>query len=261
MRFTKQPDISIGLEHLSSEDSVLAKACIAEQHPEHLFRRGYSLVNDIAACVRRHDSVIWTHTAPRFISFYGTPLADTALGLVRGRPLLYEGIVNPGSSLYRDFESLVDVKAAANAVECLIAADILLFECAAFNLPELEDTYLQSGAINDQAELTMLSLLATMLIAQSLHADTRLPLLDSNDVSMFAAQAVKIAGQNKSPGLELFADQALVWLETDIVKGAIDQNVLQILVRDCLAPLQEMLDTSEETDHLRYASAVLVKRG
>jgi hypothetical protein len=99
-----------------------------------------------------------------------------------------------------------------------------------------------------------------MLIVQSLHADTRLPLLDSNDVSMFAAQAVKIADQNKSSGLELFADQALVWLEADIVKGAIDQHVLQILVRDCLAPLQEMLDTSAETDHLRYASAVLVKR-
>ncbi len=252
--------ISIGLEHLSSGDPVVAQACAADQHPEHLFRCGYSLVNDIAACVRRYDGVIWTNTAPRFISFYGTPLADTALGLVRSRPLLYEGIVNPGSSLYRDFESLADVKAAANAVERLIAADTLLFKCAALSLPELEDTYVQSGAINDQAELTMPALLATMLIVQSLHADTRLPLLDSNDVSMFAAQAVKIADQNKSPGLELFADQALAWLETHIVKGAIDQHVLRILVRDCLAPLQEMLDTSAETDHLRYASAVLVKR-
>ena len=112
----------------------VAQVLAAQQHPELLFRCGYSLVNDIAVRVRHHAGAIGTTDMPRFMGFYGTPLANTALGLVRSRPLLYEGLVAPHSSLYRDFESLSDIEAAAGAIERLIAADRLLFDCAALSL-------------------------------------------------------------------------------------------------------------------------------
>ena len=177
------------------------------------------------------------------MGFYGTPLADTALGLVRSRPLLYEGLVAPHSSLYRDFESLSDVEAAAGAIERLIAADRLLFECAALSLPELDAMYVSSGAVSERFELTMPALLATLLIAHSLHADTRLPLLEPADLTAFAERLRTIAGEDTAGGLDRFAEQALIWLESDISRGALDRQVLKGLVRDCLSPLQEVLET------------------
>jgi len=252
--------ISIGLEHLSSGDPAASQALAASKHPEHLFRCGFSLVNEIAERVRKHKGVIWTNTLPLFSSFFGTPLADTLIGLVRSRPLLYEGLIKPDSSLYRDFECHAEVTAASNAVDLLTAADTLLFECADLSLSELENTYITNKAIGDLAELTMPSLLATMLIAQSLHADTRVPLLEAHEVSLFADQLRDVAGADTKKGLELFASQGLDWLETEIINGVIDRDIVRRLVQDCLAPLQEMLDTTSENDHLRYASALLVKR-
>ena len=153
---------------------------------------------------------IWTTDMPRFMGFYGTPLADTALGLVRSRPLLYEGLVAQHSSLYRDFESLLDVEAAAGAIERLIAADRLLFECADLSLSELDALYVSSGAVRERFDLTMPSLLATLLISHSLHADTRLPLLEPADLTAFAGRLRKIAGEDTAGGLDQFAEQALV---------------------------------------------------
>lgn len=253
--------ISIGLEHLSSGDPLVAQTLAAQQHPELLFRCGYSLVNEIAVRVRQHAGAIWTTDMPRFMGFYGTPLADTALGLVRSRPLLYEGLVAPHSSLYRDFESLSDVEAAAGAIERLIAADRLLFECAALSLSELDAMYVSSGAVSERFDLTMPALLATLLIAHSLHADARLPLLEPADLTAFAGRLRKITGDDTAGGLDQFAEHALAWLESDIARGTLDRKVLKCLVSDCLSPLNEVLETRAQSGtQVRYVSAVLVKQ-
>ena len=253
--------VAIGLEHLSSGDPCVAQTLAAQQHPELLFRCGYSLVNDIAARVRHHAGAIRTTDMPRFMAFYGTPLADTALGLVRSRPLLYEGLVAQHSSLYRDFESLSEVKAAAGAIERLIAADSLLFNYAALSLPELDDLYVRSCAVSEPCELTMPALLATLLISHSLHPDSRLPLLEPADLTAFAERLRTIAGQDTAGGLDQFAEQALIWLESDIARDALDRQVLKGLVRDCLSPLQEVLEIPAQSGtHVRYVSAVLVKQ-
>jgi len=253
--------ISIGLEHLSSGKSAAAQALIASKHPEILFRCGFTLVNAIAERVRKYKGIIWTAHAPRFTSFYCSPFADTLLGLIRSRPLLYEGLIKPDSSLYRDFENLTEVAAAGSAVDRLIAADTLLFECAGLRLPELEQACFTHKAINDQAELTMPALLATMLIAQSLNADTRLPLLEARELSLFAEQIRHVAGSNIKKGLELFGDQALDWLEAEIIRGAIDRGTACMLVQDCLEPLTEMIETCTGPEsELQYVSAVLLKR-
>ena len=128
-------------------------------------------------------------------------------------------------------------------------------------MPEIEDACIQSGAIDDPAELTMSSLLATMLIAQSLHTDRRLPLLEAHEIITFAEQILEIGGQDKEKGLEIFTNQALAWLEADIVHGRIDQSIVRVLVQDCLASVREVLDTCTGSDpDVRYVSAVLVKR-
>jgi hypothetical protein len=253
--------VSIGLEHLSSGDLCVAQALAAQQHPELLFRCGYSLVNEIVARVRQHAGVIWTADMPRFMGFYGTPVADTALGLVRSRPLLYEGLVAQHSSLYRDFESLADVKEAASAIERLIAADRLLFECADLNLSELDALYVSSKAVSERFDVTMPALLATLLISHSLHADTRLPLLEPADLTVFVGRLREITGDDTAGALDHFAEQALVWLESDIARNTLDRQVLKTLVRDCLSPLHEMLETRAQSGtEVRYVTAVLVKQ-
>lgn len=253
--------VSIGLEHLSSRDPYAARDLAAKQHPELLFRCGFSLVSEVAERVRQHAGAIWTPDMPRFMAFFGTPLADTALGLVRSRPLLYEGLVSQQSSLYRDFESLSDVEAAAGAVDRLIAADRLLFECADLRLSDLDALYVSNGAVRERFDLTMPALLATVLIAHSLHADTRLPLLEPADLTAFAGSLHEIAGEDTAGALEIFAEQALIWLESDIARNTLERQVLKTLVGDCLSPLHDVLETRAHSEtELRYVSAVLVKQ-
>jgi hypothetical protein len=254
--------IAVGLEHMSAGNQLRAQALLASEHPEILFRRGFTLVNEIAQSARNHKGVIRTSDAPRFISFYGTPLADTVLGLVRSRPLFYAGLLNPGSSQYRDFESLADVEAAAGAAQRLRAAGKLLFECAGLDLHGLEQAYMQNKAVNDPSELTMSSLLATMLICRSLGSSaTRLPLLEERELSVFARQVLESGNNDTVKGLEIFIDDACSLLENGIAHGEIDSTVVRHVVQDCLSPLQEVLDIfSRPEPDSRYVSAVLVKR-
>ncbi|MBM4310923.1 MAG: hypothetical protein FJ119_08260 [Deltaproteobacteria bacterium] len=252
--------ISIALERFSSGDPAAAATLLARHHPQQLFRYGAHMVGALAARMRRHPGRIWTGTASRFTCFYGSPLADAGLGLVRSRPLFYEGLVSPGSSLYRDFESCADIDAAASAVDRLIAADCLLFECAGLDFTVLEAAYVNSGTISDPAEITMPALLSTLLIAHTLELDARVPLLSSDDLRMFAERMSNSARADMAAGFELFFRQACTWAREKLAPLTGDTGVVEELIRDCLAPVADVLALlSSSSPDLRHVSAVFVK--
>ena len=249
--------LAIGLEHLCNGDPVAARAQLACHHPQQLFRCGYSLINAVAERVRRHSGHVWTSDGARFSALYGTPLADTALGLSRSRPLFFEGLVSHGSSMYRDFETLAEVEAAGDAVSRLITADRLLFEWAGFDITTLQKAYIRSGAIGDPAELSMHSLLATLIVARSLDLDRPVPFLEAGDLQEFASRFTATVAADR---VDLFAGQAAALLTADMARPIVDERVLRDLVRDCLAPLFELLEADgiSSTDPL-YREAVLVQ--
>jgi len=252
--------ISIALEYLSAGDFDAAPALLVRHHPQLLFRYGAHLVNSLAARMRRHKGHIWTSDTSRFTCFYGTPLADTGLGLVRSRPLFYEGLVSNGSSLYRDFESRFDLETASAAVDRLIAADRLLFERAGLNIAELAEAYVKNRIVTDPAEITMPALLSTLLIAHSLNLDTLLPLLTISDVQTFADHLSEIEG-DAGAGLALFCDQACAWADGEMAGAAGDTGTFAGLIRDSLEPLADMLTMIRKgSADLRYVSSVLFKR-
>lgn len=251
--------ISIALEHLSAGDTAAAAPLLAQHHPQLLFRFGVHMVGALAARMRRHQGRIWTGNASRFTCFYGSPLADTGLGLVRSRPLFYEGLVSPGSSLYRDFESCADIEAATSAVDRLIAADCLLFERAGLDITVLEAAYVKSGTISDPAEITMPALLATLLIAHSLELDARAPLLSKADLPALAQRLSNSARGDMAAGFELFCEQACAWAREELAPQTVDTGVVEELIRDCLAPVADVLALlSVSSPDLRYVSAVFV---
>jgi hypothetical protein len=88
-----------------------------------------------------------------------------------------------------------------------------------------------------------------------------LPLLEPADLAAFAGRLRTIAGEDTAGGLEQFAEQALAWLESDIARGTLDRQVLKDLIRECLSPLNEVLETfAQSGTQVRYVSAVLVKQ-
>jgi hypothetical protein len=251
--------ISIALEHLSAGDPAAASTLFAKHHPQQLFRYGAFLINDLAARVRRHRGRIWISDAARFSSFYGTPLADAGLGLARSRPLFYEGLIPAGGSLYRDFETCAELQAACRAVDRLITADRLLFDCAGLDIAGLDAAYVTSGTVSDIAEISMPALLATLLIAYSLERDTRVPLLSGTDLSAFAQRLLISARGDMAAGLELFCEQACAWARGELAPQTGDSAVVEELIRDCLVPVPDVLAQLSSAVDLRYTSALFIK--
>lgn len=253
--------VSIGLEHLSGGNPAAARTLLARHHTQLLFRCGHGLIAAASGILRRHRGRIWIADAGRFIAFYGTPLADTALGLVRSRPQFYEGLVDEGGTGYRDFQSLHEVEAARDTANLLVAADCLLFERAGLDPDSIADACLACGALEDPAELSAQALLASMLIAGSLELDWRLPLLAPADLHAFALRTAAAADGDMERGLGLFCGQAAAWLQSAVGPGIVDDGLLKDLASRCLAPLGDLLEASRDAPpDARFAAAVLVKR-
>jgi hypothetical protein len=61
--------------------------------------------------------------------------------------------------------------------------------------------------------------------------------------------------------IEVFAEEAFVWVQAMSAPSVFETDTLRTVIKDCLDPLREVLDTCAQPDFdTRYVSAVLLKR-
>jgi hypothetical protein len=95
--------INMALEDLCGDDLEHGSSYLENNHMEHLFRRGFSLILDL-----RKDLQVMLRTYDGGAENLGSPLAGLAKGLIRKRPVYAEDYL--GESSAREFRDLKDIK-------------------------------------------------------------------------------------------------------------------------------------------------------
>jgi hypothetical protein len=98
--------VNLGLLWLADESLPRASQVAQSLWPEQLFRVGFSLVTDLSRQARRLSTRSGAHQNLRL---FGEPVDDVLEGLSRRHPVLYEGLVSPGTLVWRDVRTLEEL--------------------------------------------------------------------------------------------------------------------------------------------------------
>jgi hypothetical protein len=124
--------ISIGLERLSQEnpdDKHNRNVQLIKTYPLiDLFRTGYGLVADLRVQAKKWTKSAWYAQNHLPLNFWGEQLTGVIGGLLIPRPKCYNNYQN--GILYREFETLEDIRLIANALKEAMICDELLSKMA-----------------------------------------------------------------------------------------------------------------------------------
>jgi hypothetical protein len=132
--------LSIGLERLAGNRQSIDEnqmAALIKTYPlSDIFKAGYSPVADLAQMAKSWRKTSWFKSNRLALSFWGEELTGVIGGLLIQRPKFFDNYKT--SVLYREFETLDDIKQTRSALKEAMAFDELLscFTLAPENFPE-----------------------------------------------------------------------------------------------------------------------------
>ena len=254
--------VSIGLEILSDRDAAVAPVMLGQVHPEILFRIGSSALQKLQKRFRELQKTLWA-AAPDFcIDFFDSPWSDALQGLVRKRPLLFEGLVRSGPLEYCDFLSLRDVQALEEVVDLVEAVSCLLFKGFFIDQAYLFSTdFIATTALADAAELKSSAVFLTVVAQQVLTGKTSLQPLSLESVHRFLHAVFEHQQDQQRYGLrQNFRDQVRHWLASEFPCEERLQKAREGFVTVCLGMLEDefSLLIDKKTIDTRYVTGLLL---
>ncbi|MBN2107804.1 MAG: hypothetical protein JW832_10295 [Deltaproteobacteria bacterium] len=250
--------IGIALESLSNADCGASLALVSRFHAETLFRAGISLIMNARS---EFLNAGW-HIQDRSLlaSFYGSPRGDALSGIAQSRPLLFEGLVQPGSCQYRAFLSLRELDAVRQAVSICRELDSLLFGCLALDPAFLFSDFLMTTNCQEPRDLTVDALVTTLLARLALTGEARLEPLSGDDVKACIARMFR---KKPNGGFALrgsFRTAAQNWLAPYCSGHAPPQ--LTAYLEELLLRFEETVSplAGQKNIEKRYVDALLCKR-
>ncbi|MCA9515953.1 MAG: hypothetical protein KC635_13500 [Myxococcales bacterium] len=95
--------LNVGLAFVADEDEETASLALERVWPLELFQVGYTLALDLAVRARR---VLARAGQARGLTLFGSPVDETLGAVALGRPMLFEGLTDPGLVGVRPFATL-----------------------------------------------------------------------------------------------------------------------------------------------------------
>jgi len=250
--------IGIALESLTNSDPFASLILITLVPAATLFRAGITLIMKIrkeffASGWQIKDSAL-------LASFFESPYGETLTGISQKRPLLYEGLLQPGAAQYRAFMALVELNSVQKAVSTCRELDNLLFGILALDPAWLFSDFLMTTTCDEPVNLTISAVLMTMLARLALSGDVRLEALSERDALSFVKKAF-----NKSPsgGYALrgsFRKVSHDWLAAACAGQA--PQVLSVYLDALLLQFEESVSplAGQKIIEKRYIDKLLFKR-
>ncbi len=255
--------ISIGLEHISSTDVGSGVGLLQETHPELLFRTGFSTIAALQQRIKQFDGRVWLQDRELFRTFYDQPWAETILGLIQPRPLLFEGCIQPGSAGYRDFECLDDIAAVERCIACAQAADTVLFRGLEIDSEYLLQDFVASTTLDGIEGLTASAVFLTALAQNMVNGVHELEALTGSDLQVFIDTAFTALpdGERHSLQNDLY-QQACDWIAGLDTVAASGMTGMQLFIKHALSLLEDEFShvIAKKSIDNRYISSLLLKK-
>ncbi len=201
--------LSIALEYLTGNNTEQAASWLTKTWMHFLFRLGY---NQIYKLVKKAHS-LQNKTRFKWIDKYlylaDSPLEETMRGLLRSRPLFYEGQNEKDSFGFREFRDMKDIGITAERLAVIEALANLFIEDLSLP-PERIKTICQAGGLADQLDIIKWSqILQTIWAQQTLTGEPKFQILSSADVQAFLKIAFEVDSDGGSKTLSPHFRQTL----------------------------------------------------
>lgn len=257
--------LTIALSHLSGGSIPEAASWMSRTWVHFLFRLGYSKILELvqrARVIRPRVSFRWIN---RTLYLPETPMEETLRGLLRPRPLFFEG-QGPDNFLgFREFASQSDIRIAE---ECLRSLEFLSdYFSVGLSLPPeaIKASCVAAGTAESLDQIKWPTVLATMWVRFAVSGTPAFTPLSVEDVSRFC-RAVTAAPKAGGPAWSQAEELFLRWLLERIPEGSRCERTERILgelfrtaagsVREELVPL----DPSRPLDR-RFLRSVCISAG
>ena len=159
--------LTIGLEALSGGDVDRARDRILGTWIQVLFQAGYSRVHRLGAAAKRVHDQAGFRWVDRTHCLADSPLEETLRGVLRPRPLYYEGVSGENWLGFREFSSLADVRTVSDRIRGAAAlAD--LFAGLGLSPDQIKEECLRAGLGDRLDTIKWSHVLSTIWVRQSL---------------------------------------------------------------------------------------------
>ncbi|MCX8043704.1 MAG: DUF6178 family protein [Desulfobacterota bacterium] len=256
---------AIGLDVLSGGNPEFAIGVLEQVHPEILFRIGSSAVLKLQRRLSTVRQTLWSGAPEYCIDFFDPPWSDALQGLQRKRPLLFEGLVQPGSLDYRDFMSRQDLAALEQVIDIVEAVSHLLFIVWGVDQRQLfSEHFIAQTTLPDCSDLKSSAVFLTAVANHVLTGTSQPRPLSHEELMRFLEVAFEYRDERQSALLRPeFAANLTDWVhaqvsDTDRLHGGLDA-----FMSVCLGMLEEefSLLIGKKTIDTRYVSGVLLRCG
>ncbi len=177
--------INIGLEYLSKGDPERAVHMVRRFYLEDIFRVGFSLLLKLK---RKAASI---KTDERFFPgddgwcLLSAPYEDLIQGLTQAHPVLYEGVLNPGSGKYRYFRNMSEVNSIDELLQKMLFWGELHFSVYGFIVEDIRKLNLSGCYPCKRSDIDFRILSLTAFANQVLDGQFRFSPVESNRLSLF----------------------------------------------------------------------------
>lgn len=256
--------INIGLDYISEGNIKKARIFFENIHAANLFRIGYSRVLKLKNQVARNSGHICFEHSDMFLTFFDTPWSDAVSGLMRKRPMFYEGITKKGGVAYRNFESLEEVLATEKIIDLVMAADRLLFDILMLKPEFLISDFVEQTVLKDVSEIKCTSVFLTILANNILNGKSELRPVTANELMDFLGIVFEqVEGQDNFCLKKNIYDETLAWI---LSLDSFSENFmtgLELFVYACLDMLEEEFSSlvKKKRIDIRYVSGIILKKG
>lgn len=253
--------VNIGLEMLSNGEKLKAAHILKNVHTEVLFRTGYSRIVQLKERASSHLSTQWSNDTEMFASFFDTPWGDAITGIIKKRPLFFEGVTKPGSMAYRDFENPGEIRAVEHIIDIISVAEKLLFDILKIVPEYLEKEFLDVTILNNVTELKCSAVIVTVFANTILTGKAKLEPITLEQVKSFCEAVFEPLTASQSRIKESFFAEATTWAEGMCRLDEHFKPALMSLVKTCLKTFEEEFCAlaSKKTIDPKYITSLILK--
>jgi len=193
--------LSIALEFLTDNNTDQAASWLTKTWMHFLFRLGYNQVYKLVKKAYRLQNKTRFKWIDTYLFLADSPLEETIRGLLKSRPLFYEGHDENDSFGFREFATMKDIQLTEERLAAIEALSDFFTEALSLP-PERIKTICQLGGLSDRLDMIKWTqVLQTIWVEQTLTGEPTFRILSSTDVQKFIKTAFEDDSKKGGGGL------------------------------------------------------------